>query len=156
MGPTRPRDVLFRPQCSIHERVAAISELPFRHRLEQYYSAAQDAYSWSNLVQLQRMSGSVGLMVGLSLSDRNLRRLLHVVQRASLHSEHYALLRKPQWTRPNEDELDQMHQNAIGYLNKFRQSGVKKDEGESRVAGRKAGIKGTELNIPGVKSAIQR
>jgi hypothetical protein len=54
-----------------------------------------------------------------------------IVRRTPLHSEHHALLRKPQWTQPNNDELDQMHDNAIQYRGKFRKSGVKKNEGES-------------------------
>lgn len=96
---------------------------------EQYYSATHETYSWSNLVQLQRMSSSIGLMVGLSLSDRNLRRLLDAVMRPPLHCENYALLIKPRWQRPNDSELDQMHTTAIKYLNQFRKSGVKTADG---------------------------
>jgi hypothetical protein len=54
---------------------------------EQYHLAAQDDYSWANLVQLQAMSTSVGLMVGLSLSDRNMRRLLDAVNKPPLTGE---------------------------------------------------------------------
>jgi len=34
---------------------------------DQYHRVARDPYYWSSLVQLQSMSGSVGLMIGLSL-----------------------------------------------------------------------------------------
>src|SRR5262245_62480714 len=43
---------------------------------DQYHREAADPYSWSNLVQLGAMSSSVGLTIGLRLSDPNLRRLL--------------------------------------------------------------------------------
>ena len=122
---------------------------------EQYYSAAQDAYSWSNLVQLQRMSSSVGLMVGLSLSDRNMRRLLDAVMRTPLRSENYALLQEPQWTQPTGDQLDSIHFRAVDYLEKFRKSGVKKAEGEKAVSGHRPGIKKADVKLPGIKGGIK-
>lgn len=41
---------------------------------DEYHQAALDPYSWSNIVQLQAMSNCTGLMVGLSMTDRNIRR----------------------------------------------------------------------------------
>ena len=121
---------------------------------EQYYSATHETYSWSNLVQLQRMSSSIGLMVGLSLADRNLRRLLDAVMRTPLHCENYALLRKPQWNQPADEELDQIHHQAIQYLDRFRNSGVKKDDGAEETAGSQSGIKRTDVHVPGIKSSF--
>jgi hypothetical protein len=92
---------------------------------EQYHTAAHDAYSWSNLVQIQGMAGSVGLMVGLSLSDRNMRRLLDAIVKLPHHPKHYALLQKPQWHEPSNDDLDAIHAQAIEYRRRFERSGVK-------------------------------
>lgn len=100
---------------------------------EQYHLAAHDAYSWANLVQIQSMSGSVGLMIGLSLSDRNMRRLLDAIVGLPHHPTHYALLQEPQWKRPYARELNQIHKKAQEYKEKFEKSGVKG-----------AGVKGTE------------
>jgi hypothetical protein len=122
---------------------------------EQYHLAAQDAYSWSNLVQLQCMASSTGLMVGLSLSDRNIRRLLDAVKKTPLKSENYALIREPQWKQPADDELDQIHYQAIDYLKRFRESGVKKDQGEQEVSGPQPGIKEGDVKVPGVKSGVK-
>lgn len=92
---------------------------------DQYHLAAQDPYSWANLVQIQSMSSSTGLMVGLSLSDRNMRRLLDATKRAPLHTENYALLQKPHWPPPGADDLQEMHQRAQSYLARFERAGVK-------------------------------
>jgi hypothetical protein len=61
---------------------------------DQYHHAAQDPYSWSNLVQMQALSESVGLMIGLSLTDWNLRRILDNVRSLPRRSQSYALLKR--------------------------------------------------------------
>jgi len=92
---------------------------------EQYHLAAQNAYSWSNLAQIQCMSSSVGLMVGLSMSDRNMRRLLDAVMDTPVRSTNFALLRRPQWVTPTDQEVGQIHTAAIQYFERFQRSGVK-------------------------------
>jgi hypothetical protein len=92
---------------------------------DQYNRVASDPYSWSNLVQLHCMSSTVGLMIGLSLSDRNMRRLLDAIRNAPLETNHFALLKRPQWRAPSSDELDRIHQKAQKYHERFEQSGVK-------------------------------
>ena len=99
---------------------------------EQYHLAAYDAYSWSNLVQIQNMSSSVGLMIGLSLSDRNMRRLLNAIVSLPHHPTHYALLQAPKWQAPSEAELDDINAKAIEYKKRFEKSGVKKPDIKSK------------------------
>lgn len=94
---------------------------------DQYHLSARDSYSWANLVQIQAMSGSVGLMVGLSLSDRNMRRLLDAITNAPIDSENYALLQKKTFEPPPPEELEQIHENAKKYFDKFEKSGFKSD-----------------------------
>jgi len=62
---------------------------------DQYNRAVQNPYSWQNLVQIHSLSGSIGLMVGLSLSDRNLRSLLDALKNLPERVEAYALLPRP-------------------------------------------------------------
>jgi hypothetical protein len=62
---------------------------------DQYNRVANDPYSWTNLVQLQAMSDSVGLIVGMSLNDRNLRRLLDATSRVATRPELYAFVERP-------------------------------------------------------------
>lgn len=95
---------------------------------DQYHLSARDSYSWANLVQIQAMSGSVGLMVGLSLSDRNMRRLLDAINNAPVDSENYALLQKKKFEPPPPEELEEIHENAKKYFDKFERSGLKSDD----------------------------
>lgn len=92
---------------------------------EQYHRAADDAYAWYNLVQLQTMSANAGLMIGLSVSDRNIRRLLGAVMKTPLQTRNFALLKKPQLSRPDPTELDEINNQALEYADKFAKSGAK-------------------------------
>jgi hypothetical protein len=90
---------------------------------EQYNRAMNDPYSWSNLIQIQAMAGSVGLMVGLSMTDRNMRRLLDAVQKAPVKTQNYVLLKEPVWKDPSENEVDEINANALSYIERFNRSG---------------------------------
>jgi hypothetical protein len=92
---------------------------------EQYYLAAQNAYSWNNLVQIRQLSSSVGLMIGLSLTDRNMRRLLDALKRTPAPPENYLLLQKPQWPKPESSDLKRIEKRAKLYFDRFRKSGRK-------------------------------
>ena len=78
---------------------------------DQYHREAADPYSWSNLVQLGAMSGSVGLTIGLSLSDPNLRRLLDAARRAPARREIYGVFQKPKATDLDEVGIDEIARN---------------------------------------------
>jgi hypothetical protein len=107
---------------------SAANEIIFTE--EQYHLASQDAYSWSNLVQLQAVSSSVGLMIGLSLTDRNMRRILDAVRRTPLRGEHYALLQRPQWQQPDQGDLERIKGAAHLYFQDFAKSGIKTEDKE--------------------------
>jgi SIR2-like protein len=92
---------------------------------DQYNRVASDPYSWSNLVQIHCMSSTVGLMIGLSLSDRNMRRLLDAIRNTPIETTHFALLKKPHWRPPSPDELDRINEKAQNYHERFENSGVK-------------------------------
>ncbi|AMR30583.1 hypothetical protein A0256_03655 [Mucilaginibacter sp. PAMC 26640] len=61
---------------------------------EGYHQIYTDAYHWSNLVQLTNLRENNCLMVGLSLTDPNLRRLLDIAARNIARPRHFALLRR--------------------------------------------------------------
>lgn len=61
---------------------------------EGYHELFQDPYHWSNLIQLSLLRDHSCIMVGLSLSDPNLRRLLEIAARRSTSQQHYAFLRR--------------------------------------------------------------
>ena len=94
---------------------------------DQYHHVAENPFYWSNLVQLQSMSNSVGLMIGLSLSDQNMRRLLDGVRNSPIHSENYALLKEPDIKPPNNRAIEKIHRKAIKYFDDFEQGGIKSE-----------------------------
>lgn len=95
---------------------------------DQYHLVARNPYHWSTLVQLQAMTDNVSLMIGLSLSDRNLRRLLDAVSNAPVNSINYAILMVPDTKSPDDHTLDEIHEKAINYLDQFGNSGIKSDQ----------------------------
>jgi len=64
---------------------------------DAYHSQFIDPYSWSNLIQLNKLSQNTCLFLGLSLKDPNLRRLLDVANRRnpSRTLNHYILKKTP-------------------------------------------------------------
>ncbi len=93
---------------------------------DQYHRVAHDPYYWSNLVQIKNLTSTVGLMIGLSLSDKNMRRLLDAINKAPVDNINYALLQKPKLERPEEDELTKIDTNARKHIKLFEHSGIKK------------------------------
>lgn len=77
---------------------------------DAYHSQFIDPFSWSNLVQLNHLSQSVCLFVGLSMTDPNLRRLLDVAMRKNpeRHANHYIFKRRHDFNALNSHiaELD--------------------------------------------------
>jgi hypothetical protein len=108
---------------------------------DQYHLLAQNVYSWSNIVQIKELSSSVGLIIGLSLVDRNMRRLLDAVKNAPVGSRNYALIGRPEWKGPNDCDLDEIHQEAIRLYNKFVNSGVKRDLRKDEATYQQPGVK---------------
>ncbi len=88
---------------------------------EQYHRVSMDPYHWSNLIQLSAMSHGTGLMIGLSLEDRNIRRLLQALAMSPLKSKIYALL-KPGFALPDDTEATDIHERAISIDNQKRKS----------------------------------
>lgn len=59
-----------------------------------YHKMYAEPYHWSNLVQLTHLREKVCLMIGLSMDDPNLRRLLDIVSNPSVQPKHYAILQR--------------------------------------------------------------
>ncbi|WP_404465702.1 SIR2 family protein [Vreelandella aquamarina] len=61
---------------------------------EGYHHLYSDSYHWSNLVQLNSLRENNCLMIGLSMTDPNLRRLLDISARNIEKSKHFAFMRR--------------------------------------------------------------
>ena len=59
-----------------------------------YHRMYSNPYHWSNLIQLSTLKENTCIMIGLSLDDPNLRRLLEIAQTGSNISKHFAFLRR--------------------------------------------------------------
>jgi len=61
---------------------------------EGYHQIYGEAYHWSNLIQLNSLKETACLMVGLSLTDPNLRRLLEIATKSIDKPKHFAFLKR--------------------------------------------------------------
>lgn len=64
---------------------------------DAYHSQFIEPFSWSNLVQLNKLNENTCLFIGLSLTDPNLRRLLDVANRkkGNFNPGHYIIKKSP-------------------------------------------------------------
>jgi hypothetical protein len=76
---------------------------------DSYHSQFIDPYTWSNLILLNKLSHNTCLLVGLSLKDPNLRRLLDISFRKNPQKNlnHYVIMEMPNMgnIKDNIDEL---------------------------------------------------
>lgn len=95
---------------------------------EQYNSIFQDSYYWGNMVQMQNLSSNTGLMVGISLSDKNIRRLLDAVRKAPIPTNNYVLLQRSALKEPLEgsEDLKFIKERARKLMDNMSGSGIKK------------------------------
>lgn len=59
---------------------------------DEYHAEYADAYKWSNLTQMSHLGSHTGLLIGLSLEDPNIRRLIDVTHRQYPDTRNYAVL----------------------------------------------------------------
>lgn len=71
---------------------------------EGYHQIYSEAYHWSNLIQLASLKETTCLMVGLSLTDPNLRRLLEIASKSSDRPKHFAFLPRIDLTKFMKDD----------------------------------------------------
>ncbi|KZB70229.1 MULTISPECIES: SIR2 family protein [Thalassospira] len=61
---------------------------------EGYHQIYSESYHWSNLVQLNSFRENCCLMIGLSMTDPNLRRLLDISSKNIERSKHFAFMKR--------------------------------------------------------------
>jgi hypothetical protein len=129
---------------------------------EEYHRVAESPFYWSNLIQLQLLSSTTGLMVGLSLSDRNMRRILDAIDNSPIKSRNFALLPRPDRDPPDDATITDIHEKAKSYLSRFENSGIKRDDWYGERAGReygsapRAGIKGAPRYLAEIEQIVQQ
>jgi hypothetical protein len=100
-------------------RIPTDVELVFSE--DAYHNQFIDPFSWSNLIQLNKLTQNTCLFIGISLTDPNTRRLLDVAWRKNPDKvmSHYIVKRLPRFSDGDVlDEvsklLDEQDANALG------------------------------------------
>lgn len=76
---------------------------------DAYHSQFIEPFSWSNLIQLNKLSQNTCLFIGLSLSDPNLRRLLDVANRKNPEKTlNHFLIKKAPNNLSTSDTMDDL------------------------------------------------
>lgn len=101
---------------------------------EQYNRAFQDPFYWGNIVQVNQLTSVTGLMIGLSLSDRNTRRILDSIREQPVMRNNYILMRKPSFKKIDDNQciVQEIRAKAEEYLNKYNESMLKMPGKEPR------------------------
>jgi hypothetical protein len=82
---------------------------------KNYHTVMQDPYFWSNLIQLNFFRENTCLLIGLSGTDPNLRRLLEIAKRKTKIAKHYILLKRT----PNEFFISTFKRDNLAYDDKL-------------------------------------
>jgi hypothetical protein len=100
---------------------------------EQYNRAFQDPFYWGNVVQINQLTSVTGLMLGLSLSDRNTRRILDSIRSQPVLKNNYILMRKPKYKNIEKDEyeINKIREKAYEYQKNYQDSRMKMPAKES-------------------------
>ncbi len=88
---------------------------------DAYHRQFIDPFSWSNLIQLNKLTQNTCLFVGISLTDPNMRRLLDVAwpKNPDKTLTHYILKKRPRFSDGDvldqvTELLDEQDANALG------------------------------------------
>lgn len=76
------------------EQYDGVSESLLVFSEEGYHTLLEDPYAWSNIVQLNFFRESTCLMLGFSMTDPSLRRLLDIAARKSKRANHYVFMKR--------------------------------------------------------------
>lgn len=82
---------------------------------KNYHTLMQEPYFWSNLIQLNFFRENTCLLIGLSGTDPNLRRLLEIAKKKTKIAKHYILLQRT----PNKHFIKDFEDKGIAYSDKL-------------------------------------
>jgi hypothetical protein len=102
-------------------RTGPIPETELVFSEDAYHSQFLDAFSWSNLIQLAKLTQNTCLFIGISLTDPNMRRLLDVAWRKNPDKtmSHFIIKKSPDHTKDSPLDrvsrlLEEQDANALG------------------------------------------
>jgi SIR2-like domain len=80
-------------QSSLKKPMSAKGNFVFSE--DEYHAEYSDPYKWSNMTQISHLGRYIGLFVGLSMQDPNLRRLIDVTHKQYPENYNFAILPRP-------------------------------------------------------------
>jgi len=86
---------------------------------EGYHKIYSEPYHWSNLIQLTTLKETTCLMIGLSLTDPNLRRLLEIVPKPIDSVKHFAFMRRLDYEKFTKNDGKNIVKAPVGTISKF-------------------------------------
>lgn len=98
--------------------VDPLTEIVFSE--DGYHSQFIEPFSWSNIIQLQKLTQNICLFIGISLTDPNMRRLLDVAWRKNPDSalSHFIVKKKPNITSTDAEKfimfMEEQDANELG------------------------------------------
>ena len=96
---------------------------------EDYNAVVSDSNYWGNVIQLTTLASSTNVMIGLSLTDRNLRRILDLINKQPLSISNYVFLKRKIPPQLTSDEIENIHLAAMAIIKKWKMNANIKDEG---------------------------
>lgn len=93
---------------------------------DRYHEETHNPFAWANLIQMNALSSTTVLMIGLSLTDPNMRRLLDASNRLPDRRRHFAILKEPDFPVPEPHEVSEIHERALKEERRFRRDGAGK------------------------------
>ncbi|MEC0090602.1 TIR domain-containing protein [Paenibacillus macquariensis] len=102
------------PIYHVHGFLPRLGDIPIESNIvfseDSYHSQFIEPFSWSNLIQLNKLSQNTCLFIGLSLTDPNLRRLLDVSIRKNpdKNLNHYIIKKIPITIENGRESIDKL------------------------------------------------
>jgi len=92
---------------------------------DDYNSIANTSHHWANMIQTSKLTQGTGLMIGLSFSDRNLRRLVDLISNIPLNTNNYIFLKKNRMPEFTDKDSLEIKKNADAISEKMIRAGIK-------------------------------
>jgi hypothetical protein len=92
---------------------------------DDYNTIANSSNYWANMVQTSLLTQGTGLMIGLSFSDRNLRRLIDLIANIPLHTNNYIFLKRNSMPDFTPEDSEEIKAKADSIADKMMRAGIK-------------------------------
>lgn len=94
---------------------------------DDYNSVANSNNYWANQTQTSYLTQGTGLMIGLSFSDRNLRRLIDLIANLPIHTNNYIFLKRNSMPEFTLDDSREIKRKADSIADKMMKANIKID-----------------------------